>query len=173
MTLLKATVTQLIMRQPPRGPLPWPDDGCRYDLVRVEAIPLDYYRYLYDAVGRPHHWTSRHMPDDRLSREIHADPVRIHVLYGNGAPAGWFELDVHPEVRETRIVHFAILPDFRGRRLAAPLLSQAVQAGFESNPTVLSLETNNLDHPAALPLYIKGGFEPVGTREVLTPALKD
>ncbi len=173
MRILTTTVTQLVLHQLPENPVAPPDDGRDYTVLRVRKMPLDYYRFLYMAVGRPHHWTSRILPDASLRREIHAANVRMRVLYSDGAPAGWFELDVGRAPRDTRLVHFAILPDFRGRGLARHLLSQAIVAGFEDQPSALTVETNTLDHPAALPLYRKMGFRPVSTRDVSTPAFEE
>lgn len=173
MRILKTTVTQLVMHQPPEQPTPFPASGRHHVVLPVRQIPLDYYRYLYDAVGRPHHWTSRILGDAGLRREIHGPNVRIRVLHCDGAPAGWFELDAGRAPRETRLVHFAVMPQFRDMGLARPLLSQAILAGFEEHPGALTVETNTLDHPAALPLYRKMGFRPVSTREVSTPAYGD
>lgn len=173
MRILTTTVTQLVMHQLPEHPVPSPADGSDYTVLRVRRIPLAYYRFLYGAVGRPHHWTSRMLPDASLKREIHAANVRLHVLYCDGAPAGWFELDVGRAPRDTRLVHFAVMPEFRGRGIARHLLSEAIRAGFEDAPSALTVETNTLDHPAALPLYRKMGFRPVSTRDVSTPAFED
>ncbi|SJZ52516.1 Acetyltransferase (GNAT) domain-containing protein [Consotaella salsifontis] len=171
-TLIKAIVTQLIIYPPARPLLPWPDDGRVYALVRAPNIPVGFYRYLYDTVGKAHHWTSRHLPDARLAQEIHSPSIGIHVLYVDGAPAGWFETEHKVQLRETRIVHFAVLPDFHGQKLARPLLTRAIEAGLSTGCEVLSLETNTLDHPAALRLYRTSGFEAVGVREVLTAAIE-
>ncbi|ALN73446.1 MULTISPECIES: GNAT family N-acetyltransferase [unclassified Aureimonas] len=173
MRLLTTTVTQLVLHQLPDGPVPAPQNGREYVLLKVRQIPLAYYRYLYEAVGKPYHWTSRRLGDASLSREIHAPNVRLRILYCDGVPAGWFELDVGRAPRDTRLVHFAIMPEFRGQGLARHLLSQAIVAGFEDQPSALTVETNTLDHPAALPLYRKMGFRPVSTREVSTPAYED
>lgn len=173
MRLLNATVTQLVMHQLPETPVAPPENGRHYVVLRTRNIPLDYYRYLYVAVGRPHHWTSRLLRDDALRREIHAPNMRMRILYSDGVPAGWFELDAGRAPRETRLVHFGIMPEFRGQGLSRYLLSQAISAGFEEMPSALTVETNTLDHPAALPLYRKMGFRPLSMREVTTPAFDD
>lgn len=164
---------QLVMHQLPEHPVPAPENGRDYVLLKVRQIPLNYYRYLYEAVGRPHHWTSRRLGDKALAREIHAPNVRMRILYSDGVPAGWFELDTGRAPRDTRLVHFGIMPEFRGQGLSRHLLSQAIVAAFEEQPSALTVETNTLDHPAALPLYRKMGFRPVSTREVSTPAYED
>jgi ribosomal protein S18 acetylase RimI-like enzyme len=164
---LRTEVTQLVLHSLPKEPTPRPDTPKTLDILKVRNIPLAFYRYLY-TVGRPHHWTSRNLSDDALAREIHATNVRIQVLYCDGAPAGWFELDAGRAPKETRLVHFATMPQFRGLGLARYLLAHAIAAGFDEQPSALTVETNTLDHPAALPLYRKMGFRPVSRREVMT-----
>ena len=76
------------------------------------------------------------------------------------------------EIDEARIVHFGIMPGFRGRGLSHFMLSQAIFAGFAEGAKRLTIETNTLDHPAALNLYISHGFRPYATRDVKTPAIE-
>lgn len=170
MRILQANVTTLVMHSIPETPVPIPNGDRSIHVLKVRQIPLGYYRYLYETVGRAHHWTSRLLPDEALAREVHNPKMRMRVLYCDGVPAGWFELDAGRAPRETRLVHFGILPDFQGQGLARYLLWQAIVAGFEEQPSALTVETNTLDHPAALPLYKKLGFRPISVREVVTPA---
>ncbi|MFD2237849.1 GNAT family N-acetyltransferase [Aureimonas populi] len=172
MKLLQTEVTQLVLHSLPKDPPPRPDIPRSLDVLKVRQIPLGYYRYLY-TVGRAHHWTSRNLPDDALAREIHGPNTRLQVLYCDGGPAGWFELDAGRAPKETRLVHFAIMPEYRGLGLARHLLAHAIIAGFEEQPSALTVETNTLDHPAALPLYRKMGFRPVSRRLVSTPAYEE
>lgn len=173
MPLIMTRVTKLALTEPPALDIPPPRHAFALDFREVRRIPLGYYRYLYDTVGREHHWTSRHMADERLSQELYSAHTRIFVLYADGAPAGWFELDAVKAPREIRIVHFAIMPDFRGQGLARLLLAKAIASGFEMKPDMLSLETNTLDHAAALPLYRSMGFRELSARDVVTPAIMD
>nr|WP_206456308.1 GNAT family N-acetyltransferase [Aurantimonas marina] len=172
MRLLTTTVTSLDMCEPPRTEVPPPPCGESLAVTRVRDIRLDSYRMLYRALGDAHHWTSRLLPDERLSREIHNDSTRIFVLLCDEIVAGWFEIEMRPALREARIVHFGILPAYRGRGFADYLLSKAIAAGFAEGARRLTLETNTLDHPAALPLYRKHGFRPYAKREVQTPAIE-
>ncbi len=170
--LIEATVTFLELRDRP-PPMPFPLGDQRFALREEPDIALDRYRQLYDAVGRPHHWTSRRLADDLLAREIHGEGMSIHVLEAADEPAGWFELEAGRQRGRTRIVHFGIMPAFRGRRLARPLLGGAIEAAFATGAKVVTLETNSLDHPAAMHLYRSVGFQPVNTRVVSTPAIVD
>jgi thiosulfate/3-mercaptopyruvate sulfurtransferase len=170
--LLETTVTQFELRTPP-GRRPHPPEIRRKLLMQeVPHIPLSYYAYLYQVVGRAHHWTSRLLPGKQLAREIHIDGIAVHVLSVDGAPAGWFELDWARKPGETRLVHFGLLPDFRGLGLARYLLAEAIHSGFAIGNPVMTLETNTLDHPAARRLYMEAGFVPVSSKTVTTRAIE-
>ena len=66
----------------------------RLALMRAERMPVHYYRYLYDTIGRDHVWVDRkRLTDQALAAEISAPDVEIFVLYAGGVPAGFFELD--------------------------------------------------------------------------------
>ena len=53
--------------------------------------------------------------------------------------------------------------DYQGLGLGKWLLSTAISAAWAHKPGKIILQTNTLDHPAALPLYQKMGFSPVAT----------
>ncbi|WP_161992614.1 GNAT family N-acetyltransferase [Aureimonas leprariae] len=168
--LIEATVSQLELRKHPERVSP-PAIPERLHLHRLPNIPLDDYRKLYLAVGKPHHWTSRLVPDAALASEIHSSDITVFVLEADGSAAGWFELETGRRHGRTRIVHFGIMPRFRGRHLARYLLSEAIVAAFDTGASIVTLETNTLDHPAALPLYLGAGFVCVEKRLVVTPAI--
>ena len=140
--------------------------------MRVEEVPrlpLQRYRDLYASVGAAHHWTSRVLPDKALAEEIYNPRTRIFTAEIGQDVVGWFEIEVKRNIRQARIVHFGILPGHRGKGLAGPLLEEAIAAGFAEAPNRLTIETNTLDHPAALALYRKHGFVPYAARDVKTP----
>lgn len=158
--MLETRVTHLEMRaRPARVAMP---SGPRLALMRAPSIPVAYYRWLYEQVGRPHHWQMRRGLDDAaLSAAIHGAEVEIAVLYCDGAPAGFFELGLAGLPEAVEIVYFGLLPDFQGRGLARFFLSEAIQAAFAHDPEKVTLQTNTLDSPRALVLYQKAGFRPV------------
>ncbi len=172
MRLLTTKVTSLELREPPHGSIAKPDTDDPLQLSEVFDIPLDDYRALYRSVGDPHHWTSRIIPDDLLARELYNGATRIFLLTRGNQAAGWFELEMRRAIKEARIVHLAVLESFRGKHLAGYLLDHAIIAAFQSGIHRLTIETNTLDHPAALPLYLRHGFSIYATRQVQTPAIE-
>ena len=129
-------------------------------LLRAENITLDFYRFLYDAVGRNFNWYDRrYLTDAELTAAIHADGVEVWVLYVGGQPAGYFELAPRDD-NVMELEYFGLIPDFHGRGLGKWLLAEAIRAAWAKQPSKLVVETNSLDGPRALPLYQKMGFTP-------------
>ena len=163
---LKARVTHLEIMPPlpPRRPMP---TRPRLALFRAEQIPLPFYRFLYEQIGRPHHWQARRkLDDDALAAIVHQERTEIHILYADGAPAGFFELALHDLPSTVELVHFGLVPERQGMGLSPFLLSEAILAGFSHHPRRLILQTNSLDSPRALRLYQRAGFVPYAFEEV-------
>lgn len=162
---LSARITHLEMLAAPPHRVPMPI-GFRLAVMRTRDMPLSFYRYLYEQVGKAHHWLLRRStPDPELAALIHGERTEIQVLYVEGAPAGFFEIDLSGLPDEAEILYFGITPDFQGRGLSRFFLSEAVFAAWAHNPTRLVIHTNTLDNPRALQLYQRAGFSPYGYSE--------
>ena len=163
--VLTARVTHLEMLAPPKHRVPMPI-GFRLAVMRAKAMPLPFYRYLYEQVGKAHHWMLRRaMADPELAAIIHGEGTEIHVLYVEGSPAGFFELDLGGLPDEAEIAYFGVVPEFQGRGLARFFLSEAVSAAWTRQPARLVIHTNTLDNPRALQLYQRAGFSPYAFSE--------
>jgi GNAT superfamily N-acetyltransferase len=144
-------------------------------LERLEECPVSFFRYLYAEVGRAYHWTDRLSWTDQQVQEHVADPgVSLWLLTSGAAPAGYFELHSGND-RSVEIAYFGLLPEFVGRGWGGYLLTQAVETAWAMQPDRVWLHTCTLDHPAALPNYLRRGFHPVReevyTTELPSPAL--
>ena len=160
-----ARITHLEMRAPPAHRVQMPL-GPRLAVLRTKDMPLAFYRYLYEQVGRAHHWLLRRdLSDAELSAVVHAEHTEIQVLYVEGSPAGFFELDLARLPGEAEVLYFGITPDFQGRGLAKFFLSEAVFAAWAHQPERLVIHTNTLDSPRALQLYQRIGFSPYAWSE--------
>jgi GNAT superfamily N-acetyltransferase len=163
--LLKARITHLEMHTLPTHRVPLPL-GPRVALMQVKTIPVSFYRYLYEQVGRAHHWALRRVNSDAELRDILDSPsTEIVVLYVEGAPAGFFELNLADLPASAEILYFGLTHDFQGRGLARFFLSEAIFAAWARNPKKVIIQTNTLDSPLALRLYQKMGFSPVAWSE--------
>ncbi len=169
---LDARATHLEMLSPPPARVPVPL-GHTVAVLRVRDIPLAFYRYLYEQVGKGSHWEKhRTLGDDALSAIVRSERTEIRVLYVDGAPAGFFELDLSHLPAEAEIRYFGLTPDFQGRGLAKFFLSEAVFAAFAHGPARLAIQTCTLDSPRALQLYQRIGFSPYAwSQEKVTPWL--
>jgi GNAT superfamily N-acetyltransferase len=160
---IAVTITYLEMTarpKTPRVPLPFEFDGGKLMLLKAEKPPVHFYRYLYDAVGRSYHWVDRkRFTDAQLLENIHHESVEISVLYANGAPAGYFELDYRNKNR-CDLSYFGLVPEFTGRRLGPYMLSAAIDAAWTREIDRMTVNTNTLDHPKALSMYQRMGFSP-------------
>ncbi len=141
------------------------------DLLLLEAHEptVEFYRYLYDAVGREFTWTDRlQWSDERLAAHLARPEVTLVVLYLRGVPAGYFELDQvadEPGETGTELAYFGIFPAYHGRGLGKYLLAQAVTRAFDDGATRVWLHTCSLDGPHAIPNYQARGFVAYKTEE--------
>ena len=130
------------------------------------AIPLSFYRYLYETVGAPWCWVDRRwMGDAELASHVHDAEVEVHVAYVGGAPAGYFELDVRKlaSEREIELAYFGLVPWQIGGGLGGPLLDAAIARAWTVGRERGALErlwvhTCSLDHPRARAAYGRAGF---------------
>jgi len=162
---LTARITHLEMNAPPALRVPVPV-GPKLALMLAERMPLHFYRYLYEQVGKPHHWLlRRNISDAELSEAIHNEGTQIEVLYVDGCPAGFFELGLEALPEAVEIRYFGLVPEFQGRGLSKFFLSSAIFAAWAHEPRKVTIHTNTLDSPRALILYQKLGFVAVGWSE--------
>ena len=140
-------------------------DDAHVRFERVRECPVSFYRYLYAEVGRRHHWVDRlTWSDEQVSARL-ADPrVSIWVMYVDGAPAGYAELERHAD-DSMEIAYFGLLPEFLRRGLGKLMLTAAVDRAWEQGASRVWLHTCTLDDPAALPNYLKRGFTPYKEEE--------
>lgn len=106
------------------------------------------------------------MDDESLKIVIHDPQVEIYVLYVDGAPAGYAELDRRIE-KEIELAYFGLMPDFIGQGLGPYLLASAIDIAWSYSPARLHLHTNTLDHPKALPVYQRCGFKPYKQEKII------
>jgi len=154
---MQAVVTYLEMTERPTSPTPV-RPALPIALMRAEAMPVSFYRYLYNTVGEDWLWYERRLVDDEtLARDIHHPEVEVYVLYVKGAPAGYGELD--RRAGETiELEYFGLLPDFIGMKLGGYFLRWLVDQAWAEGAERVTVNTCDLDHPSALQLYQKTGF---------------
>jgi len=142
-------------------------------IVQVNSCAPSFYRYLYVEVGRYYHWTDKlSWTDERIRQQLNRPEITLWVMYADGAPAGYFELERYPD-GSTEVAYFGLLPEFLGRGLGKYLLTTAVQQAFKDGAQRVWLHTCTLDDAAALPNYLKRGFKPFKQEKYFTEIAAD
>ncbi len=156
MPQVEITTYYLELLVPPQRSVPPPRDGLA--IVHAKKPTVAYYRFLYDTVGGPYHWTSRKkLSEETLAAIIQDAKVEIHVLFVAGVPAGFAELDRRQD-DDIELVQFGLVPEFVGQGLGKYFLHWTIEKAWSFQPRRFWLHTCTQDHPAALPNYLKAGF---------------
>jgi GNAT superfamily N-acetyltransferase len=142
-----------------------PDAEWRVDHMRDCAA--EFWRFLYAEVGRDYHWVDR-LPWslDDIRAYINDPAITIWLLSVWASPAGYFELSKEPD-GSVEIAYFGLFRHFHGRGLGGHFLTQATQTAWDCGAKRVWLHTNTMDHPAALPNYLKRGFKVFKTENFL------
>ena len=161
---MRATRTYLELRD--RAALvPRRIDNDRIRIDRIERCAPSFWRSLYQEVGAAYHWVDRLPWTDAEITAYLSDPsVSLWVLTLDGEVAGYFELRNTTD-ESVEIAYFGLRPGFYGRGLGGYLLTGAAERAFDSGATRVWLHTSTLDHPSALPNYLKRGFTPYRSEE--------
>lgn len=121
-------------------------------------LSSDLYRTFYLEVGGPWDWrTRKDWTLDQISELLQAPDVEVCVLYEQDIPAGFVEYEWAGD--EASIRYLGLRPRWQGRGLGGPLLDAAISHAWAQGARCLMLKTSTTDHPTALPLYLRHGFQ--------------
>jgi GNAT superfamily N-acetyltransferase len=150
-----AVVTYLEMTERPK-PRPFPASPLR--LERWRDPDPEKYRLLFRRVGGKWLWFSRlTMGDERLREEM----AEVHaVVDRGGVEVGMIELDFRVP-GECLIRFLGLVPELTGRGHGKWLFARALALAWRPGVGRVRVNTCTLDHPAALPSYLKAGFRAV------------
>ena len=156
MELVHVTVYHLEMLSHSDRAVPAPCQGL--NVIQSVRPSVAYYRFLYDAVGREYNWLSRRkLSDDALAALIGDPRNELYVLHVQGTPAGFAELDCR-QADDIELVQFCLMREYFGKGLGKWFLRWIIDKAWSKQPNRFWLHTCSLDHPAALPNYLEGGF---------------
>ncbi len=136
------------------------DSGKRdYELRKCHTPLPELNRFLYATVGAPWTWYMRLTWTwqewyDYLSK----DTVHTWIAYDQGTPIGYFELE-EQSAGAVEVAYFGLLPEFVGKGFGKSLLEDAIDKGWQLASSRVWLHTCTLDHPNALPNYLRRGFK--------------
>jgi GNAT superfamily N-acetyltransferase len=151
---IAAVVTFLEMRERPRL--------RRRAAPGLRVVPLrgdlPRYRALFRRIGEDWLWFSRAvMPDESLDAILSAPAVEAFALTDGAADLGLIELEFQPR-RDCELKYFGLVPEAIGTGAGRFLMNEAIRRAFRRPIRRLFLHTCSLDHPAALPFYLRSGF---------------
>ncbi len=147
-----AIVTYLEMTAPP-AQQPAPESPLRLD--RWERIDPERYRGLFRRVGAHWLWFSRLTMDDAT---LCASIAEVHaVLDQDGEEVGLLELDFR-EPGECLIRFLGLVPVLAGQGHGRWLFAETLRLAWRPGVARVRVHTCSLDHPAALPAYLRAGF---------------
>ncbi len=145
--------------------------GHTLDVQRALRPTLHFYRYLYETVGTPYLWFARSvLSDEELAAIIHHDSVEVMVLYVDGCPVGFAELDRRGQGAgpdDVDITHFGVVPEYLGQGLGLRFLDRVVDHAWGDDPARIIVHVAAFDHPRALMVYQRAGFVPYDKRNVV------
>lgn len=150
-------VTYLEMRERPRLKRLPAEPGWALERLRDETAR---YRALFRSVGEDWLWFSRlHVTDAQLTATIGHPDVEAYALVIDGRDSGLLELDFRP-AGECELAYFGVVPEAVGRGTGRRLMNEAVRRAFRRPIRRFFVHTCSLDHPNALPFYMRSGFTP-------------
>ena len=156
---LITTVTYLEMISYPQHLILTKPEQLKTEIKLMVEPSIDFYRYLYDTVGEKWTWIERRLLDDSdLQKLIRSSDVEIYILYVDDNVAGFGEIGWDSASNGSEIKYFGLMPDYIGKRLGPYFLNNIINIAWKRNPVRLRVNTCDLDHPSALRVYQKSGF---------------
>ena len=141
--------------------LSWPElTNSNLFLILSRDPSIRYFLDLYNAVGSDYEWTDMHdLPVTEIEGFLNSTDVKLYTLLKNGYSAGFFILDNRLKY-SCDLSYFGLVPGVIGTGLGKLLLRMAVKLAW-ALPKIdkLTVNTCSPDHPNALSLYKKIGFE--------------
>jgi GNAT superfamily N-acetyltransferase len=134
--------------------------------IERERMTRSSYLWLYRRVGASVLWDQRlAISSEALDSLLAGDALAIYVLRGGDDKAiGFCEFD-RQGFPEIELKNFGVVPAVQGRGLGSWLLSVALQAQWQSGASRIWLHTDTWDHPAAVKIYQRAGFQIFDVRD--------
>ncbi len=158
-TVLEMTAADELVPAPP-PPLP-------LTLARAGAGGAELVRTTHRAVGRPYGWSARpRWSRERWRRHLERPELAVWIARVGPRSAGMIEME--RGVQEVEITIFGLRPEFIGRGLGGPLLTEGTRLAWGSRdrdgaaPRRVWLRTSSLDHPHAIHNYRSRGYRVLG-----------
>src|ERR1700682_2834391 len=98
-TIYQMEVTRTYLQMESRAELrPAKSDAPALRVDRAMHCPPSFFAYLYREVGRIYQWVDRlEWSDEETSAHLSRPGVTVWIMYYEGSPAGYFELQRHSD----------------------------------------------------------------------------
>ncbi|HEY3471095.1 MAG TPA: GNAT family N-acetyltransferase [Amycolatopsis sp.] len=129
------------------------------DGLTLEATgPGPHIRDLHVRIGTPYRWPSATRSDEDWARWLDEPGRHYRLIEYRGEVAGAADFEPQPG-NDVEITTFGLLPEFVGKALGGYALTLVVAEAWTPPGTRrVWLHTSTLDHPNALPNYLRRGF---------------
>ncbi len=159
LAMKKLKVTISYMERSVSEPVLSGEFGENFTLRHERGALGELHREFYYSVGLNNFWWERRLWNDEQWQELATDTdVELWGLYEGETAAGFFELSFANLLESAELSFFGLCPSYIGKGLGRVLLSKAVQRLEEKFPIRILVDTCDLDHEAAKPLYESFGF---------------
>lgn len=136
---------------------------------RAEKPSVAFYRFLYHTIGEDYLWgDKRRVHDAAIAAQIGRDDVHVMVAYRGGMPIGFYELEL-PDDKQASLNYFGLLPGETGGGRGPWMLGAAIDQAARHGAKEMRVDTCTLDHPGALKIYRRAGFEIVREEDLFYP----
>ncbi len=128
-------------------------------LVTGDDLSPSQYLDIYQRVGRPWGWRSRlSWSDDQIFAHLRRKDRAIRLLLDESQAIGFSELEVlSADCGDLR--YFGLVPEAVGHGWSERFLDSAINCARTIGLRRLLIKTSDTDHPNALRLYRKAGFD--------------
>jgi len=133
--------------------------NCSIDPIKNQDFQIN--KFFYKNIGKKHRWTDRLVWSDKKWIEYSSSlKVDTYILKVTDDLAGYFELILHPDLKEIEIAYLGLLEEYHKKKLGSYLLSAAIKKSFENkNVKRVWVHTCTLDHKNALKNYLARGMK--------------
>ncbi len=159
---LAAVVTCLEMFE--RPPLRKEPEQPDLTLALITRPDPQWYRDLYRRIGENWIWASHlEMPVEQLAGIIQHPEMEVWAVQKDGRAEGIMQLDFR-EKGICELLFFGLTDRIVGKGAGRWLMNRALDRAWSKPISRLWVHTCTLDHPAALPFYVRSGFTPFKRR---------
>jgi len=128
---------------------------------KIKNPKAKYFFKLYNLVGNDYEWNDMNcLKNSEVEQILKDTSIDFYLFFKNLKLLGFFILDFR-EKKICDLMYFGLLPDAIGLGYGSQMLKIALKKSSDKKFKKITVNTNTLDHPNALPLYKKMGFNVV------------